>query len=56
MRLDKEIQVIKRRDQITEEFKEASQSYKRAKISAELSQSMIGKWQDIEQSQHRDDY
>lgn len=40
--------MLGRRDELVEEFKETSQSYKRAKVAQAHGQTMIGKWEDID--------
>ena len=54
MRLTKETKAIDRRDQMAEEFKEANNNNKRARIEAQMGQSMIGQWQEIDQDNSND--
>ena len=50
MRLNKEHKTIDRREELVEEFKGESTVYKKAKIAAETSASMIGQWQEVDEN------
>ena len=47
-RLRKEHKLIDRREELAEEFKDSSLASKRRRIAAATTNSMIGKWQEVD--------